>query len=137
RRITDGGFRNEYAAQLPAWVKPVARRRNLINRLLQINCAFVFYFRAKEKLKLQKGKDPVQLGWQAIAGEEFVFEMTVRCLLLPGAMGVPDWSDESFKLGVPKRASSHVQMFKDGGALDEETGAQLAQWAAGAVPAWA
>jgi hypothetical protein len=47
-------------------------------------------------------------------------------------MGVPDWSDDSFKLGVPKRASSHVPMFKAGQPLDEDTGAQLAQWAAGA-----
>lgn len=131
RLMTDGGFRNEYAAQIPAWNKPVARRRNLINRLLQINCAFVFCFRSKEKLKIQKGKDPIQLGWQAIAGEEFVFEMTVRCLLLPGAMGVPDWSDDSFKLGVPKRAASHAAMFKGGQPLDEDTGAQLAKWAAG------
>lgn len=136
RLIESGGFRNEYAAGLPAWNKPVARRRNLINRLLQINCAFVFCFRAKEKLKIVKGKDPVQLGWQAIAGEEFVFEMTVRCLLPPGASGVPDWSDEAFKLGVPKRANSHVAMFRDGQPLDEATGAQLAQWAAGAVPDW-
>ena len=136
RLMEHGGFRNEYAAQIPAWNKPVARRRNLINRLLQINCAFVFCFRAKEKLKIAKGKDPVQLGWQAIAGEEFVFEMTVRCLLGPGAMGVPDWSEESFKLGVPKRAESHVAMFSAGQQLDEDTGAKLAQWAAGAAPDW-
>lgn len=137
RLIEHGGFRNEYAAQLPAWVKPVARRRNLINRLLQINCAFVFCFRAKEKLKIQKGKDPVQLGWQAIAGEEFVFEMTVRCLLPPGASGVPDWSEEAFKLGVPKRAASHAAMFKDGKPLDEDTGRQLAEWAKGSTQDWA
>ena len=133
RLIESGGFKSEYAASIPAWNKPVARRRNLINRLLQINCAFVFCFRAKEKLKIQKGKDPVALGWQAIAGEEFVFEMTVRCLLLPGAMGVPDWSADAFKLGVPKRASSHEVMFKEGKPLDEETGSLLAQWAAGAA----
>lgn len=132
RLIQHGGFRNEHSAAIPAWNKPVARRRRLINTLLQINCAFIFCFRAKEKLKIQKGQDPVQLGWQAIAGEEFVYEMTVRCLLLPGAEGVPDWSEAAFKLGVPKRASSHVQMFKDGLQLDEETGAQLALWSAGA-----
>lgn len=136
RLIEHGGFRNEYAAQLPAWVKPVARRRNLINRLLQINCAFVFCFRSKEKLKIQKGKDPIQLGWQAIAGEEFVFEMTVRCLLLPGARGVPDWSEEAFALGVPKRASSHEAMFHEGQPLDEDTGAALAQWSAGTATDW-
>lgn len=133
RLIKDGGFRNEYAASIPAWNKPVARRRRLINTLLQINCAFVFCFRAKEKLKIQKGKDPVQLGWQAIAGEEFVFEMTVRCLLNPGANGVPDWSQEAFALGVPKRAASHVGFFGEGRQLDEATGEELARWSAGSA----
>lgn len=136
RLLTSGGFKNEYAASIPAWSKPVARRRRLINTLLQINCAFVFCFRAKEKLKIQKGKDPVALGWQAIAGEEFVFEMTVRCLLVPGANGVPDWSQEAFALGVPKRAAAHASMFPAGAQLNEETGALLAEWAAGAAPDW-
>lgn len=131
RLMEHGGFRNEYAAQIPAWNKPVARRRRLINTILQIDCAFIFCFRAKEKLKIQKGKDPVQLGWQAIAGEEFVYEMTVRCLLTPGASGVPTWSAEAQALGVPKREDSHVPMFKEGQPLDEDTGAQLAQWSAG------
>lgn len=137
RLIKDGGFRNEYAASIPAWNRPVARRRRLINTLLQINCAFIFCFRAKEKLKIQKGKDPVQLGWQAIAGEEFVFEMTVRCLLTPGAGGVPDWSDDAFKLGVPKRTASQTSMFKAGEPLDEDTGAALARWSAGNEKDWA
>lgn len=136
RLIESGGFRNEYAASIPAWNKPVARRRRLINTMLQINCAFIFCFRAKEKLKIQKGKDPVQLGWQAISGEEFVFEMLDRCLLLPGCKGVPDWSPEAFSLGVPKREDDHVAIFAEGRQLDEEMGAQLALWAAGAANDW-
>lgn len=131
RLVKDGGFRNEYAASIPAWMKPVARRRRLINSILQINCAFVFCFRAKEKLKIQKGKDPVQLGWQAIAGEEFVFEMLDRCLLLPGSKGVPDWSEDAFKLGVPKREDEHAHILADGRQLDEDMGVELAKWAAG------
>lgn len=131
RLMRDGGFRNEFAAQIPAWNKPVARRRRLINTILQIDCAFVFCFRAKEKLKIQKGKDPVQLGWQAIAGEEFSFEMTVRCLLQPGAGGVPDWSEDAMRLGVPKRNSEHAALMTDGKPLDEATGELLARWAAG------
>lgn len=133
RLIKEGGFRSEFAASIPAWNKPAARRRRLINTLLQINCAFVFCFRAKEKLKIEKGKDPVQLGWQAIAGDEFVFEMTVRCLLNPGSNGVPDWSDAAMKLGVPKRTTAHAQMFKDGQQLDESTGRLLAEWANGSA----
>lgn len=137
RLMTDGGFRNEYAASIPAWNRPVARRRRLINTILQINCAFIFCFRAKEKLKIQKGKDPVQLGWQAIAGEEFVFEMLDRCLLTPGCKGVPDWSSEAFALGVPKREDDHVGILANGKQIDEEMGEKLALWAAGAAPDWA
>jgi energy-coupling factor transporter ATP-binding protein EcfA2 len=136
RLMEQAGFRNEYAAQIPAWNKPVARRRRLINKILQLECAFIFCFRAKEKLKIQKGKDPVQLGWQAIAGEEFVFEMTDRCLLEPGSKGVPTWTDEAFRLGVPKRDDSHIPFFKDGAQLDEEIGASLGQWAVGGEKDW-
>lgn len=136
RLIEHGGFRNEYAASIPAWNKPVARRRRLINTILQINSAFIFCFRAKEKLKIKKGQDPVQRGWQAIAGEEFVFEMLDRCLLLPGAKGVPDWSDEAFSLGVPKREDDHVKILADGKQLDESMGASLALWAAGTATDW-
>lgn len=114
-----------------AWKKPSGERRILINAILRLNCAFIFCFRAKEKLKLVKGKDPIQLGWQAIAGDEFAFEMTVRCLLQPGSNGVPDWSEEAFKNGVPKRGSHHVGLISDGQQLNEEVGERLAKWAKG------
>lgn len=114
-----------------AWKKPSAERRRLINGILQMNCAFVFCFRAKEKLKLVKGQEPIQLGWQAIAGEEFAFEMTVRCLLQPGSNGVPDWSEEAFKHGVPKRGSQHVGLVPDGAQLSEAIGERMAVWAMG------
>ncbi len=131
RLVSSGGFRSEMAATIPAWSKPAARRRKLINTILQLNCAFVFCFRAKEKLKIQKGKDPVQLGWQAIAGEEFSFEMTVRCLLPAGAGGVPDWSKDSFALGVPKLPKDLRSAFTENARLDEITGEKLAMWASG------
>ena len=132
RLVEKGGFRNEMAAQIPAWNRPAQRRRLLINTILQINCAFVFCFRAKEKLMIRKGQDPVPLGWQAIAGDEFVYEMTTRCLLPPAAAGVPDWSDDAFKLGVPKLPKSLRHAFENGQQLDEATGEKLAKWSAGA-----
>jgi hypothetical protein len=131
RLVDKGGFRNEMAAQIPAWNRPAQRRRLLINTILQINCAFVFCFRAKEKLQIKKGDDPKPLGWQAIAGDEFVYEMTARCLLLPGAAGVPDWSDDAFRLGVPKLPKSLRHAFENGKQLDEATGEKLARWASG------
>lgn len=131
RLCATGGFKSEFAAAIPAWARPSAQRRTLINTLLQLNCAFIFCFRAKEKIKPVKGGNPIELGWQAIAGEEFGYEMTARCLLKPGAKGVPDWSQEAERLGVPKRIKDHVSIFKDGQQLDEATGEALARWASG------
>jgi len=75
------------------------------------------------------------LGWQAIAGDEFVFEMTVCCLLTPGCEGRPDWSPEAFRLGVPKRGTDHVSFLPEGRQLDEKVGEDLAKWARGDKPA--
>ncbi len=129
-RLAGDDYKKRNAVNFLAWAKPAAARRRLINTILQINCAFVFCFRAKEKLRIERGKEPTPLGWQAIAGEEFAFEMTVRCLLPAGARGLPDWSEESFALGVPKLPKDLRGAF-DGKQLNEETGTKLAQWASG------
>lgn len=132
-------YRRREALKFAAWIKPAGNRRKLINAILQLNANFIFCFRAKEKLALvkdEKGKTvPVPLGWQAIAGEEFVYEMGVRCLLLPGANGTPDWSPESMKHGVPKLSEDHRTLLPPGRQLDEDVGRQLAEWAKGDAPA--
>jgi len=117
-----------------AWIKPSGNRRKLINGLLQMNCAFIFCFRAKEKMKIIRGQEPQPIGWQAIAGEEFSFEMTVRCLLNPNSNGVPDWSPEAFQFGVAKREVAHIPYLPDGKQLDEVAGENLARWARGETP---
>lgn len=115
------------------WIKPAAARRRLINKLLQLNCSFIFCFRAKEKIKPVAGKEPIQLGWQPIAGQEFHFEMTSNCLLLPGAKGVPDWSDEAFKHGAAKLQGSLEGILRKGRLLDEQCGVEMAVWSKGTV----
>ena len=132
-RMAGQDWKKRERVTFTAWIKPAAERRRLINSILQMNTAFVFCFRAKEKLKIVKGQEPIQLGWQAIAGEEFAFEMTVRCLLPPGANGVPDWSEEAFRQGVPKRSDFHLPLVQDGAQLSESIGERLAQWAKGTL----
>lgn len=132
-RMAGGDWKKRERMTFTAWIKPAAERRRLINSILQMNTAFVFCFRAKEKLKIVKGQEPIQLGWQAIAGEEFAFEMTVRCLLPPGANGIPDWSDEAFRQGVPKRSDFHRPIVPNGVQLSESIGEHLAQWAKGTL----
>lgn len=125
-------FGGEAKANFAAWNKPKAERRKMINTVLQTPCNFVFCFRAKPKLKVKKGKDPEELGYMPIAAEEFIFEMTVNVLLLPGAGGVPTWHPEEMgEKAIVKRPSWADRFFKKGQPLDEDTGEALARWAAG------
>lgn len=125
--------------QMTAWSKPKAERRRLINSLLQMPCNFIFCFRAKNKLKIEKGKDPVQMGYMPIAGEEFVFEMTMNSLLLPNAGGVPTWhSDEIGERQMIKLPEQFRDLFIDENGeflpkpFGEDHGEALAKWASGA-----
>lgn len=118
-----------------AWQKPKSERRRFINTILQMTANFVFCFRAKEKLKMTPGKQPEQLGFMPIAGEEFVFEMTANCLLLPNSGGVPCWksdySGESAMMKLPEQFKKVLTADKE--PLSESVGVQLAQWARGGV----
>jgi ABC-type oligopeptide transport system ATPase subunit len=126
----------ESVAQLSAWAKPKADRRRMINSVLQYPCNFIFCFRAKDKLKIKKGEDPQQMGFMPIAGEEFVFEMMINALLLPGARGVPAWSN--LEMGE-RRMCKLPEQFRDyllGEAqadhpLTEDAGEVIAKWSEG------
>jgi hypothetical protein len=122
----------EEKAQIAAWAAPKQARRHMINSLLQINANFIFCFRAREKIKPQAGKPPLELGYMPICGEEFFFEMTMSTLLLPGDKGVPrfksDFPGERLMMKLPGQFEA---MFGQPKQLDEEMGQRLAEWAAG------
>lgn len=129
----DYGKRN--AMNLLAWGKPKSERRALINGILQIKGNFIFCFRAKEKVKPIKrnGKSEVEnQGWMPIAGEEFVFEQTVNCLLMPGSRGVPTWQSENpGEKAMMKLPEQFRDVFAKEQALSEDIGKRLATWAKG------
>ena len=138
-RMAGQDYRKREAMNMIAWAKPKGLRRKLINGLLQMNCNFIFCFRAKEKMKMTKdpqtGKTkPTDAGWQAIAGDEFVYEQTLRCLLPPGASGVPDFSPDAWATGVPKLPDAFASIVNTGNPLDEAMGEALAKWAMGGKP---
>jgi len=137
-RMAGTDYRKRDAMNFIAWAKPKGARRKLINGLLQMNANFIFCFRAKEKIKMVKGADgktkPEDAGWQAIAGDEFVYEMTARFLLPPGVKGVPDLTPDAQRTGVPKMPDEFISIVGSGKALDESMGASLAQWAQGGTP---
>lgn len=120
-------------AQIPAWAKPKAARRKLLNALIQMPVHFIFCFRAKEKVRIGRG-EVVQLGFMPIAGEEFVYEATAKALLLPGASGVPTWQPEHAGERLMAKLPEQFRQIFSGAAgrpLDEDIGEQLARWASG------
>jgi hypothetical protein len=136
-RITRGDESKRNSMQMLAWAEPKAKRRALINGMLQLNCNFIFCFRAKNTSKPVKkdGKSAVEAqGFMPIAGEEFVFEQTLNALLLPGAGGIPTWQSEQVGERTMIKLPEQFQSLRDRrGPLDEKVGANLARWAAGGV----
>lgn len=131
-RLSGGDFNKAKKMQMLAWAKPKAARRKLINRLLQLPINVIFCFRAKQKLKIVPGKEPEELGWSPIAGEEFIYEMTANFLLYPKSGGVPTWaSDMPGERAAIKLPRQFVTTFESVSPLSEEHGQQMAEWAAG------
>lgn len=129
---------SEGAVTMGAWNRPKRERREMITGILQLEgpggkaISFVFCFRAKPKLKLVRGKDPIELGFMPQAGEEFIYELTAKCLLLPGACGTPTWQSKMpGERMMTKRPEQFLDVLTDGRRLDEAVGREMATWAAG------
>jgi hypothetical protein len=118
-----------------AWGSAKKGRKILLNALsTRIGCHIIMCFRAKEKLKIESGKEPTHLGYMPIGGEEIIFELTAKMLLLPGADGVPTWiSDYIGEKAIMKLPIAFREMpcFRPGQVLSEETGQMVARWAKG------
>lgn len=128
-----------------AWQKPKAGRRKLIAALTsELDLPTIFCFRAKNTTKPMKdertGKQmPVDMGFTSIAADEWVFEMALSALLLPGSCGVPTWQSdkigERLAIKLPEQFKSLAEPPPH--PLDEKIGRRLALWAKGekAAPA--
>lgn len=114
-----------------AWIRPKAERRRLLNSIVQRNVHFIFCFRAKEKLKILPGKDPIHLGWQAIAGDEFIYEMTMALYLPPGGKGKPDLAPQEIGEKALLKIPVQFREMVTNRELDEALGTALARWAEG------
>lgn len=132
-KMAGNDFAKRNKMTMLAWGKPKQQRRRLINSILQMECNFLFCFRAKEKIRLQPGRDPIALGFQGISGDEWIYEMQLKCLLLPGCDGVPTWQSE---MPGEKQMIKIPSQFRGifGGKpvqLSEEVGEAIAKWAEG------
>jgi hypothetical protein len=139
-RLVSETKRSADSVKMQAWGVPKANRRRLINTLLtELSVSCIFCFRAKHKLKLatkeekKRGEDAVTpLGFCAVAGEEFIYEMMLKCVLLPGAEGIPSWTSEfQGERELMKLPGQFVHLFERPAQLSEDIGQQLAEWAAG------
>jgi ABC-type dipeptide/oligopeptide/nickel transport system ATPase subunit len=138
RMAGDDYAKRERMAML-AWAKPKAARRKFLRQVIGSNANIIMLFRAKHISKPIKGPDGktkiVDMGFVPIAGEEFVFEMQLSALLLPGCQGIPTWKPDNpgEKMAV-KLPVQFKDMIRDGEAITEDLGMRLATWAKGDAP---
>jgi hypothetical protein len=134
-RMAGDNFEKRERCKMLAWVKPKAARRRLISGILQLNCNFIFNFRAKSISKPVKANGKTEVipqGFVPIAGDEFIYEMTTNILLLPKSGGVPTWSsDNPGEAMAMKLPQQFVDIFAQRQPLSEDIGQRLAEWAAG------
>lgn len=134
-RMAGSDWQKRERVKMAAWIAPKAARRKLINGLLQINANFVFCFRAKNTVKPVKvnGKtEIVSQGFIPISGDEFIYEMTMHCMLPPASGGVPQWSSEyGGERQMMKLPMQFRELMSEQKPLDEQLGEALATWAAG------
>jgi hypothetical protein len=120
-------------ANFPAWAAPKRAQTEFVNWMKQQPVNFLFCFRAKEKMKMVNNK-PIEAGWQAIGGDELIYEMTLACLLLPQCDGQPIWNRQEEK-GVKALPQHFRPMFANNPRLSAAVGRELAAWAKGDAPA--
>lgn len=126
---------NRDSGNFTAWKNAKEPRKRLVNTIIQSGASIIACFRSKEKLKiLPGGKPPENLGWMPIAGEEFIYEMTVTGLLMPASGGVPTWNPsfdgEKATIKRPVQFEQVLSQFA-GKPMCEDIGEAFAQWADG------
>ena len=107
-----------------AWIKPKRQENEFIYSLLACDFPTVLCFRAKEKIKIVPGKQPIDLGWQPIASDRVAFETLFSLMLPPHSKGVPDRETSEMRDPFDK-------MIKWDAQVDETFGRRIAEWAAG------
>lgn len=117
-----------------SWSKPKQAHKQMVGRLLQLRAHLILCFRAEEKVDMVKGEDgktkfvPKEgpggfKGWLPICEKNLPYELTTSILLQAEAPGVPN---------PIKLQEQHRAFFPAGKPITEDTGRELAAWAAGA-----
>lgn len=138
-RIAGNDYKKREAVKMLGWAKAGPLRQKMIEGIKQLDGIFIFCFRAKEKtkpIKNTEGKtDIVSMGFMPIAGEEWVYEMALNCMLEPRSEGVPTWrSDHIGERMMMKLPTQFKDVFAERQPLSEDIGRKLATWQRGGTP---
>lgn len=134
KRLSRGDASKAEGVKMLAWAKPKLERRLMINAFMQMRCNFIFCYRAKEKLEIKRGQNPISLGYMPLGAEEMIFEMSLNCLLYPMANGRPTWdSNEPGEKQIIKLPQEYRDIFSSNPQLSEDVGEKLARWASAGV----
>ncbi|HKP08320.1 MAG TPA: hypothetical protein VJU58_13790 [Microbacterium sp.] len=131
-RMAGQDWKKRERCTMAAWIRPKAEHSEMKRFVIQQRVNWIFLFRAKEKIKPVPGKEPVDLGWQALGAEDLIYEMLLKVLIFPGGDGVPTWtSDKIGERQLMKLPGWFRDLFAKPRQLDEDIGEQLARWAVG------
>lgn len=131
---TDYGKRDRMS--ILAWSKPKQKRRQLITAITtELQMPVIFCFRAKTGTKpASKGaadRNPVEMGFTSIGADEWLFELGLNMLFLPGSDGKPTWESdrpgERLAIKIPRQ----FRWVREEGQITEAVGVKLAEWAKG------
>lgn len=125
-RMAGNDYKKRDRMNWTAWIKPKAAENQFIYAMLSADCHVILCFRAKEKLKIVRGAEPIDLGWQPISSDRIAFETIFTLMLPPHSKGVPD-------MALSEMRDPFDKIVPAGQALSEETGEKLAAWSAGGV----
>jgi len=127
-RIAGKDYAKRNRSTFTAWVEPKAAENQFIYTMLGMQIPVILCLRAKEKLKIVPGKEPVDLGWQPIVGERVAFETMFTLMLPPHSKGTPD-------LSISDMREPFDAMVPTDKPIDEDLGAALRRWAGGQTSA--
>ncbi len=136
-RLAGNDFQKRERVKFLAWVRPKAELEKFIEGLKRLRFdghapIVLFAFKAKEKLRIVRGKDPEDMGWTPIGSPELLFEMTSSVVLPPNSRGIPNLRPtEAGHALFTKIPVQFEPFFKQGQQLDEELGRKMALWARG------
>jgi hypothetical protein len=132
-RMAGDDWKKRESCKMAAWIKPKMDHKKMVQRLLQVRAHLILCFRAEEKVEMVRGADgkmkiePKKTltgldGWVPICEKSFPFELTASFLLTAARPGIP----------LPiKLYEQHRALFPLEQQIDERSGTQLAEWAAG------